>query len=148
MPTALVLLSSIASFQGNLAHDLDFCFKTSHQNLQNHQLGFGDVVRQWNFIGNITAEQIGENSLVQNYQMFNDARAQYYNFDQFTNGYPAATGIGMDLPGVVLQTLAITSNPALKIIAIDNPWQIPAHQYSEKVAGREAFVSSKNQPKI
>ena len=86
-----------------------------------------DIYRQWNYIQGIT--MLNDDS--QNYQEFNDARSLFYNKSQWTNGYPAATGIGADAGGVVVEICAIkNSAPSL---TIDNPLQTAAHNYSQKV---------------
>lgn len=86
-----------------------------------------DIYRQWNYIQGIT--MLNDES--QNYQEFNDARSIFYNKYQWNNGYPAATGIGADAGGVVVEVNAIRSTD--KSLPIDNPLQIAAHNYSQDV---------------
>ena len=92
-----------------------------------HANGFepSDIYRQWNYIQGITMLNDGS----QNYQEFNDARSIFYNKSQWSNGYPAATGIGADAGGVVVEINAIKSHD--KSLPIDNPLQIAAHNYSQ-----------------
>lgn len=87
-----------------------------------------DIVRQWNYIERIT--NLGDNG--QHYQLFNDARSKFYNSCQWDNGYPAATGIGAQVGGVVVVFDAIR-NSKEHSTAIDNPLQISAHAYSQQV---------------
>ena len=68
----------------------------------------------------------------QNYQEFNDARSIFYSCDNWENGYPAATGIGTSAGGVVVEICAIKGEPCANL-PIDNPLQIAAHNYSQKV---------------
>ena len=94
-----------------------------------HANGFkaSDIYRQWNYIQGITMLNDGS----QNYQEFNDARSIFYNKYEWDNGYPAATGIGADAGGVVVEVNAIKSHD--KNFPIDNPLQIAAHNYSQDV---------------
>ena len=87
-----------------------------------------DIVRQWNYIERIT--HMDANG--QHYQLFNDARSSFYNQCQWTNGYPAATGIGAQAGGVVVVFDAIKSSEQCST-PIDNPLQISAHAYSQQV---------------
>lgn len=143
-----ILLSTMSSFSGDIRNDSTTCFKSIFQNLQNHDMEFGQVVRQWNFIGGIVDETTEGDGLTQNYQEFNDVRSHYYGPSSFNNGYPAATGIGMDIPGIILQTITTNNTLPSEIIPIDNPNQKPAHQYSEKVLIGNSCLCHKTTPKF
>lgn len=93
------------------------------------------IVRQWNYIESITAVNGG----VQNYQLFNDARSAFYAGADWSDGYPAATGIGCDAGGVMVSVYAVKGFDGVSK-PVDNPLQIPAHRYSEKVlaSGKES----------
>ena len=96
--------------------------------LENEGFSIGDIVRQWNYIEAITGMTGG----MQNYQLFNDARSAFYSGTDWTDGYPAATGIGSSAGGVIVSVYAVTG----KVKAsrpIDNPIQVPAHKYSGRV---------------
>jgi enamine deaminase RidA (YjgF/YER057c/UK114 family) len=88
-----------------------------------------DIVRQWNYIGNITATDGG----IQHYQAFNEERARFFaTADWQQHGYPAATGIGMSIDGLLVSIIAVAvKTNELRIIPIDNPLQVAAHQYSQ-----------------
>lgn len=103
-----------------------------------------DIYRQWNYIQGITMLNDGS----QNYQEFNDARTIFYNKYQWSNGYPAATGIGADAGGVVVEVNAIRS--CEKNLPIDNPLQIAAHNYSQKVLDGKVIdvLKEKSTPKF
>lgn len=91
-------------------------------------LGTSDIVRQWNYIEQITRmDDTG-----QHYQLFNDARSAFYNACKWKNGYPAATGIGTQTGGVTVVFDALRDS-AHRSKAIDNPLQISAHAYSQQV---------------
>ena len=102
--------------------------------LDSESFAVSDIVRQWNYIDHITAV----NSGVQNYQLFNDARSDFYSSAHWSNGYPAATGIGCDAGCVTVVVYAVKGFKGADR-PIDNPLQIPAHKYSGKVlaSGRE-----------
>ena len=112
-------------------------FESLEAILKAEGLEFSDIVRQWNYIENITQTTQLENKTFQHYQIFNDVRSLFYAKADFNLGYPAATGIGQDSGGIILEIIA-AKGPELEIIPIDNPEQISAHNYSEKVlVGKE-----------
>ncbi len=100
------------------------------------------IVRKWNYLENI----LGFDGEKQRYQEFNDVRSVVYGTDFEQNGYPAATGIGMNRGGVILEFVAIKSKE-IKSHRVDNPEQIAAHHYSEKVLVGEA-CNLKTTPKF
>ena len=91
-------------------------------------IAIDDIVRQWNYIERIT----DFSTRGQHYQLFNDARSEFYSRCAWTNGYPAATGIGAQWGGVVVVFDALR-NSASHSYPVDNPLQISAHSYSQKV---------------
>lgn len=93
---------------------------------------FSDIVRQWNYIENILNISDNITALNQNYQVFNNLRSSFYNESEFTDGYPAATGIGTTTGGCGISIMAVKGEKN-KILAIKNNEQIDAHQYSEDV---------------
>lgn len=101
--------------------------------LDRENMSFAHVVRQWNYIENITGSSRLEDGDKQNYQIFNDMRAIYYGRADFTNGYPAATGIGMNAGGTVLAFIAVDASPDWAVLPVHNPGQIDAHRYSQEV---------------
>ena len=101
--------------------------------LENEGLDFSDIVRQWNYIENILGVTSENKELKQNYQIFNNVRSNFYQTSSFKNGYPAATGIGMNVGGIILDFIAVSSAKNIAIHPIKNPRQIDAHQYSAEV---------------
>ena len=96
------------------------------------------IIRQWNYVEGILGFD-GEN---QRYQEFNNIRSEFYkqNFEQ--SGFPAATGIGMNRGGVIIEFVAVKSDK-VKSVPIDNPQQVSAHSYSENVlVGEECPVKA------
>lgn len=111
--------------------------------LAKNNFDISDIYRQWNYIEQITLMKDGK----QNYQEFNDARSRFYNNAKWTNGYPAATGIGSSCCGVMVEVYAIKGE---KIVnhAIDNPLQISAHSYSQKVLTGKSDEQQRTTPKF
>lgn len=97
-----------------------------------------DIVRQWNYLEDI----LGYDGDQQRYQEFNNVRAEVYA-DAFTeNGYPAATGIGMNRGGIIIQFIAVQSDEVVSK-PVDNPDQISAHKYSDEVlVGSECVLKA------
>lgn len=101
------------------------------------------IIRQWNYIEQIT----GFDETSQHYQIFNNARSSYYAKTTWENGYPAATGIGANLGGLLIDLdAALFSKPDCYATAIDNKLQVAAHAYSDDVL--EAAHSKKTTPKF
>ena len=93
-----------------------------------------DIYRQWNYIQGITVLNDGS----QNYQEFNDARSIFYADCDWSNGYPAATGIGTSAGGVMVELCAIKGDGVTANHPIDNPLQVAAHNYSQQVLDGKA----------
>ncbi|MCX6152665.1 MAG: hypothetical protein NT007_00740 [Candidatus Kapabacteria bacterium] len=107
------------------------CLQLLEQILLSENYSLSDIVRQWNYIQDIYSIQNDGLSDFQNYQLFNDARAKYYNKYEWKSGYPAATGIGAASGGLIIDCLAIKPKTKLEIIPLKNPSQIDAHHYSD-----------------
>lgn len=96
------------------------------------QEGFpiNNIIRQWNYIEQITSFSGAD----QHYQMFNNVRSDFYERTKWNIGYPAATGIGANLGGVLVDVDAVVfSRPECYATPIDNKLQVAAHAYSEQV---------------
>ena len=101
------------------------------------------IIRQWNYIEQITRFDGPD----QHYQMFNNARADFYGKTDWSNGYPAATGIGANLGGILVDLdAAVFARPECYATPIDNKLQIAAHAYSDQVL--EAAQQKKATPKF
>jgi enamine deaminase RidA (YjgF/YER057c/UK114 family) len=148
----------------SILESAEYSFSLMEGILKSEQLSFAHVVRQWNYIEKILEINYQHQKLLQNYQVFNDVRSQYYSKNSFSHGYPAATGIGMYAGGVVLEFVAVDRSPEVKVVAIKNPRQMNAYPYSQEVlvgkpvnetAGktspkfeRAKFVSFQNQAQV
>ncbi|HNR41679.1 MAG TPA: hypothetical protein PKL65_05555 [Bacteroidales bacterium] len=97
--------------------------------LDQEGMSYNNLVRQWNYVGEI----LKISRRYQNYQTFNEVRSEYYSKYRTAPGFPAATGIGMKIGGVIIDFCAIQDSPAVRTRPIDNPKQVNAYQYSQKV---------------
>src|SRR5690554_4773501 len=86
-------------------------FKVFKDLLKRAGLTFQSVVRQWNYIENITGIDGDE----QHYQVFNNVRAGFYAEHFNRNGFPAATGIGMNQGGVIIEFVAVEARNAVSL---------------------------------
>jgi len=115
--------------------------------MQGENMPLSSIVRQWNYIPDILGIKDG----LQNYQQFNDSRSFCYSKTNFTDGYPAATGIGTCCSGVSIDLDAMHPlDNSCKIIPVNNHLQVPAHFYSSAVlVGKEDKRSgTKTTPKF
>lgn len=99
------------------------------------QFPIGSIVRQWNYLEDI----LGFDGEEQRYQEFNNVRSGIYGNEFDVAGFPAATGIGMNRGGVIIEFVAVKSTEVVTK-PVDNPEQIAAHVYSEKVLIGEECV--------
>ncbi len=119
--------------------DCQKVFDFAEQLLGREEMNFGNIVRQWNYIPSILAINKFEGNALQNYQIFNDIRALYYNPELFKNGYPAATGIGCNYGSVTIDFVAIQTEDNTSVISVNSPVQQNAYNYTEKVLEGEAL---------
>lgn len=98
------------------------------------------IVRQWNYIGYILSHSSINEHTMQHYQVFNEARYDYYSKYRNVAGYPAATGVGMDMKGVSLDCLALSGSKDLKVISISNPNQRNSYLYGQDVLVGEPLI--------
>lgn len=112
-------------------------FEQMHNILKAENMDFSNVIRQWNYIEKIT----DYNDKNQHYQIFNDVRSAFYSNSHFIHGYPAATGIGMETGGIIIDFIAIKENKNMTILPIKSPVQSDAHQYTKKVLAHNDIIS-------
>ena len=108
-------------------------FDLMHKILLKEDMTFDNIVRQWNYIGNILNAGQNNNELVQNYQVFNKVRFEYYHKYKLIPGYPAATGVGMNYRGIMIDLYAIEPTEEMQIISVGNPQQINPYHYDQIV---------------
>jgi enamine deaminase RidA (YjgF/YER057c/UK114 family) len=132
--TGQVQSHSLTGFRRNAGE----AFSLMGKLLEKTQFPVSSVIRQWNYIENI----LGYENDLQNYQEFNNVRSSFYADHFSKNGFPAATGIGMNQGGIILQFVAIESGEAFSF-PLDNPDQRSAHTYSNEVLiGENNFLKT------
>lgn len=117
-------------------------FRKMEAILNAEEMEFGDIVRQWNYLERITDLVHGN----QCYQDFNDVRSQFYASSEWQYGYPAATGIGTQYGGILIDFNAVRGN--IDIVPLDNDWQRAAHVYSDEVLISHRADTEKGTPKF
>lgn len=100
-----------------------------------------DIDRQWNYIEDITGSEFVGRESRQKYQEFNDSRSDFYKGEDWSGGYPAATGIGTTGGGIIVELDAATKS-GMRSVCIDNKLQVSAHRYSEEVLIGQVEVKS------
>ena len=98
-----------ALFSSDARSATEAAFEQMKAILDSEGMSFNNIVRQWNYIGNILE---GKNCL-QNYEIFNEVRSEYYGKFRTVKGYPASTGIGMKLGGVTIDFCGVMTNEKL-----------------------------------
>ena len=79
--------------------------------------------------------------------LYTSVRTAFYAGSDWSNGYPAATGIGMNMGGVLIDVdAAMFHTPDVFATPIDNKLQVAAHAYSEQVL--EEARQKKTTPKF
>lgn len=102
-------------------------FEQMRKILELEGMSFDNLVRQWNFIGQIL--RISDD--IQNYQAFNELRNDKYSQYRKLKRYPAATGIGMKMDGVKVDFYAVKSERPDAVIPIENPDQVNPYAYEQ-----------------
>jgi hypothetical protein len=108
-------------------------FEIMRRILLAENMTFDNIVRQWNYIGKILHTGRHNTLAAQHYQIFNKARHDYYHRYRLITGYPAATGIGMNFNGIMIDFYAIELYDGLQIISVRNPNQVNSYNYDQKV---------------
>ncbi|MFI3280269.1 MAG: hypothetical protein SNG49_07950 [Rikenellaceae bacterium] len=137
------------SVEDSIRKQSDDLFLKIEKLLEHEGFEVSDIFRQWNYIPQITAVDAAN---YQHYQAFNDSRSEFYRKGDWTqNGYPAATGIGMDCGAVTVDFIAVKpTNDKMRIVPIDNDLQLAAHVYSQEVLiGEEGdVIEGRSTPKF
>ena len=143
---SLLFIEGIAAsdFTDNVERQSREVFSKLEATLSAHNFTAENIVRQWNYIGDIVGSRDGK----QNYQEFNDARTEYYSRSLWSYGYPAATGIGSEGSGIVVGAIAYKRGDNGGIYPIDNPLQVAAHIYSKDVLIDSRANAVKSTPKF
>lgn len=102
-----------------------------------------NIIRAWHYIPDITGFESRGAENKQNYQLVNEYRDDVYSRCKWTDGYPAATGIGLCNGRFLVQTLCFEPAGKTRILRIPSPLQCDPADYSGKV-----IISGKKTPKF
>jgi len=130
-------------FQADTKRAAETAFDQMRDILHSEGMSLDNLVRQWNYIGNIL--EIRNES--QNYQVFNEVRSKNYHKYRHVPFYPSATGIGMRFGGVILDCCAVKAENSTKILPVNNPDQVNPYIYGQQVLkGIPSGRKKNNQP--
>lgn len=135
------------NIQNNIKAQSQDVFARFEDILCNKGYDINSIVRQWNYIERITEFE----NKYQHYQSFNDARSHFYSKVDWINGYPAATGIGTQYGGIMIDAVITKSqNSDYKCIPLNNDLQIAAYDYSQDVllGAKDEILQVKSTPKF
>jgi len=118
----------------------DNSFQKIKSVLDSLELNFGNIVRQWNYVGEILDMSSANGQKMQHYQIFNEVRNSYYTQYRKCPNFPAATGIGINSTNVGIDCYAIANQPNIQIIPVSNPKQEDSYQYGQDVLVGDAIV--------
>jgi hypothetical protein len=134
--------NSQSDFTSECRENAETAFIAFENLLNRAEMAFHSVIRQWNYMENIT----GFDGDKQRYQEFNNVRAGFYGEHFKQKGFPAATGIGMNRGGIIIEFVAVEADEAISL-PLDNPEQVAAHDYSKDVLVGNEFIN-KSTPKF
>lgn len=130
----------------NIREQADAVFASILRVLKKERMPVSAIVRQWNYIEKITDYDSAGH---QHYQDFNEARSLFYKDVEWIAGYPAATGIGTQWGGVMIDMdVLLCRDRTVQVFGVDNPLQIAAHAYSRQVLLGETDGQRKTTPKF
>lgn len=130
-------------FSDNMEQQAVEAFRQLEKVLVREAFPINSIIRQWNYIERITGYDRDD----QRYQSFNNVRTAFYAKSGWSNGYPAATGIGMGQGGVLIDIdAAVFYTSDAFATPIDNRLQVAAHTYSALVL--EEAKQKKTTPKF
>ena len=118
------------------------CFEKVSELLHHTGYSYDNIFRQWNYVGHILKLSSIADKTVQNYQLFNEIRAVYYQNKQDRSQYPAATGIGMDYAGIGIDFVAVKdlSGQTGRDMPMKSPVQKDAYRYQNEVLVGESLL--------
>ena len=100
-------VSGLSSLDEDMHTSANTVFEMLSVVLKEYGFEYDNIVRQWNYIGEILKIETKKGLNIQNYQVFNDIRNEYYlRNKKNVSDFPAATGIGMKTQGLVVDVFA------------------------------------------
>lgn len=130
----------------SIRRQADDVFARIRRVLEVERMPVSAIIRQWNYIEKITGyDDAGH----QHYQDFNDARSLFYSNTEWKTGYPAATGIGTQWGGVMIDMdVLLCPDQTVQVAGVDNPLQVAAHAYSQQVLLGKTALQQRTTPKF
>lgn len=104
-------------------------FQELQKILDKNRFPINSIFRQWAFIGNILELNDG----IQNYQKYNNLRAELYSKTQWKKGYPCATAIGIKSDALNISIIAKRGHLNYDEYNLLNPLQIKPFKYNNKI---------------
>jgi hypothetical protein len=126
-------ISGLSSLDEDMNTSANAVFEMLSEILKKYDFEYDDIVRQWNYIGEILKQKTKNGLNVQNYQVFNDIRNAYYRCHKKRSDFPAATGIGMKTQGLVVDVFAKKSCDTVQSLPLRSQIQKNPFAYSEAV---------------
>lgn len=121
------------------------CFEGVRSLLELNGMGFDHIFRQWNYIGQIVEIQEEDHKKLQNYQVFNEIRYEYYQSKRNHDTYPAATGIGMQAEGIAIDFVAVSNIGKEVNGPMRSPVQKNAFDYAQECLVGDGLLSRSTQ---
>jgi len=153
-------ISGLSSLDKDMQTCANAVFERLSAVLENFDFEYDNIIRQWNYIGEILKTETPNGLRVQNYQVFNDTRDAYYRRNKKASDFPAATGIGMKTQGLIVDLFARKSCEETQNLPLRSAVQKDPFAYSEEVLvgektekkpplfERARLLHSKNQTQI
>ncbi len=119
---------------GDIEQDAIRAFEQMVEILHTEGMTMDDVVRQWNYVGEILKINDADGRDLQNYQVFNEVRGLFYKHYRTRKDFPAATGIGVKVPGVSIDFFAVKPlTEGVSTAPVNNRKQQNAYVYGQEV---------------
>lgn len=118
------------------------CWEKMNEILEENGFNFKQVIRTWIYEFDIFKDEEGG----QRYQKLNKAREDFFKRVGLVKDdsieqekFPASTGIGMSSGNFIMECIALTTDRKdVSIIPLENPEQVSAFRYTERVLGAGA----------
>lgn len=139
----LVACGIAVDLNSSIKKESIYAFDAIGKLLKSNDYSWSNIIRQWNYIPNILFEYTVGKENLQNYQIFNDVRSEYYKNECWKDGYPSATGIGCDCGTLSIDIIAYRATKEVTVLPLKNKVQKDAHVYNENVlVGNKASITT------
>ncbi len=132
--------------KNNLQEIIDETYTVTNKILLENGFNFKDVIRQWSYVGQILETTSHLNNKYQNYQIFNEVRANKYAKFNINSNYPAATGISMNIPGFCFEVIATNGESVIKKNLTNSKQTPPSHYDQSELIGSPIYNPNHKEP--